>query len=162
MGRWWLQLVLFWFNPPFTNLKKQKKKQRQNWTPSDKTFWIRACAVLQISYLQENKASLFHLLSNPVDKFRLYQRAEQKLYFNPCNCEILSLWKGYRKKFQIHLICITKYMYMYSRSVFRGKICPPNCKLSRQAWLLLFIVSKWYRLLKIVISKLVTGEISIF
>ena len=38
-GRWWPALSGIWIISPLLNLKKQRK----SWTPSDKSFWIRAC-----------------------------------------------------------------------------------------------------------------------
>ena len=44
-SRWWPVYSGIWILPPLINLKtKTQKKQGQSWTPSDKTFWIRACS----------------------------------------------------------------------------------------------------------------------
>ena len=48
-----IQMVFRWRtddgakNPSYKKSKK-KKKTRQSWTPSDKTFWIRACYQLYL------------------------------------------------------------------------------------------------------------------
>ena len=42
-GQWWPAYSGIWIFPPLINKKSKNKKNRQSWTPSDKTFWIRAC-----------------------------------------------------------------------------------------------------------------------
>ena len=41
-GRRWPAYSGTWILPPLIKKKKKKKKRFQSWTPSDKTFWIRA------------------------------------------------------------------------------------------------------------------------
>ena len=36
-----------WIIPPLIKVKKSHKKRFHDWTPSDKTFWIRACGALE-------------------------------------------------------------------------------------------------------------------
>ena len=45
-----------------SSTKKQNKKKRQSWTPSDKTFWIRACLPLSVFfYFKTNEILLVYL-----------------------------------------------------------------------------------------------------
>ena len=42
-GRWWPSYIGIWnLSPPSTKKLKLTKKPCHSWTPSDKTFWIRA------------------------------------------------------------------------------------------------------------------------
>ena len=60
-GRFW------WYMDPLVphQQKKKKKKRCQSWTPSDKTFWIRACF---LSLLRKSKQSAIYVYVDNVEE----------------------------------------------------------------------------------------------